>query len=130
MNYIIKNRQKSNCNISIEILSEMGFLVEVASNGKIANDMLIQATPDYYDLILMDIQMPVMNGYEATKMIRALPMKEKANIPIIAMTANAYEEDRREALEVGMNGHIAKPIEVPVLIDSLEKLFLHNDKRG
>ncbi len=117
-----------NQEISVEILSEMGFEVEVAENGKVAIDRLTKQNEGYYDLILMDIQMPVMNGYEATKIIRTLKNKELARIPIIAMTANAYEEDKRDALEAGMNGHIAKPIEVPVLTENLEKLFLQNNK--
>ena len=117
-----------NQEISVEILSEMGFEVEVAENGKVSVEMLTKHEPKYYDLILMDIQMPVMNGYEATKKIRALENKELAKIPIIAMTANAYEEDRRNALEAGMNAHIAKPIEVPVLIENLKRLFLTEDE--
>ena len=117
-----------NQEISVEILSEMGFEVEIANNGKIAVEMLTKEPSNYYDVILMDIQMPVMNGYEATKIIRALENRDLAKIPIIAMTANAYEEDRKNALEVGMNGHIAKPIEVPVLVENLEKLFLREDK--
>lgn len=117
-----------NQEISVEILSEMGFEVEVAENGKIAMEMLQKQKANYYDLILMDIQMPIMNGYEATTRIRALEDEKLANIPIIAMTANAYEEDRRTALEAGMNGHIAKPIEVSVLNENLEKLFLQNNK--
>ena len=74
---------------------------------------------DRYDLILMDIQMPIMDGYEATRQIRALEDPDIAGIPIIAMTANAFEEDKKTALEVGMNGHIAKPIDVPVLLELL-----------
>ena len=108
----------------------MGFEVEVANNGKFAIEMLTKESPNYYDVILMDIQMPVMNGYEATKIIRALENRDLANIPIIAMTANAYEEDRKNALEVGMNGHIAKPIEVSILVETLEKLFLEENQRS
>lgn len=119
-----------NQEISVEILSEMGFEVEIANNGKIAVEMLTKKPSNYYDAIFMDIQMPVMNGYEATKLIRTLEKEKRVleAIPIIAMTANAYEEDRKNALEVGMNGHIAKPIEVPVLVETLEKLFLKENK--
>ncbi|MDE5866385.1 MAG: response regulator, partial [Lachnospiraceae bacterium] len=77
----------------------------------------------YYQLVLMDVQMPVMNGYEAAKEIRRLENKELASIPIIAMTANAFEEDRREAEKSGMNGHIAKPIDVENLFATLDKIL-------
>ena len=78
-----------------------------------------EAEPGQYDLILMDIQMPIMDGYEATRQIRALEDPDIAGIPIIAMTANAFEEDKKTALEAGMNGHTAKPIDVPVLLELL-----------
>ena len=74
-------------------------------------------------MILMDVQMPVMNGYEATKMIRELENKKLASIPILAMTANAFEEDKQEALNCGMNGHIAKPIDIKILFDTLAKIL-------
>ena len=76
-----------------------------------------------YDLILMDIQMPIMNGYEATRRIRKIEEPEIANIPIIAMTANAFDEDRRAALDAGMNGHIAKPIDIPKLLELLKDVL-------
>jgi CheY-like chemotaxis protein len=81
--------------------------------------MLQKAENDYYDLILMDIQMPNLNGYEATKAIRSLPTPAKASIPIIAMTANAFEEDKRNAQQAGMNGHLAKPVNVQELYKTL-----------
>ena len=77
----------------------------------------------YYDLILMDIQMPNMNGYDATRTIRALPDSAKANLPILAMTANAFEEDKREAFRCGMNGHVAKPIDVQALMKELANVL-------
>ena len=89
-----------------------------------AIDMLQAAPPDYYHLILMDVQMPVMDGYEATKAIRALPDKRLASIPILAMTANAFEEDKQAALKCGMNGHIAKPIDIENLISTLDEIFM------
>lgn len=108
-----------NAEIAMEILSEKGFDVEHAADGNICCDMLAAAPAHYYDLILMDIQMPEMNGYEATQCIRQMEDTEKANIPIIAMTANAFEEDKRNALRAGMNDHLAKPIDVHELIKTL-----------
>ena len=114
-----------NREIALEILKEAGFVVDTAEDGAVAVRKIKQAAPGQYDLILMDIQMPNLDGYEATRQIRALPDAEKANIPIFAMTANAFEEDRQNALEAGMNGHIAKPLDVPhllrVLADALKK---------
>ncbi len=112
-----------NREIAAEILKEAGFLVECAENGRQACDMVSQAAPGYYDLILMDIQMPVMNGYEATQAIRALPDPAISGIPIVAMTANAFEEDREQALEAGMNGHLAKPIDLDKMMKLLRDLF-------
>ncbi|MCH5193600.1 MAG: response regulator [Oscillospiraceae bacterium] len=112
-----------NQEIATVILEEAGFEVEVADNGQIAVEKLKASEPGYYRIILMDIQMPVMNGYEASSTIRSLDNKELASIPIIAMTANAFEEDKQEALKNGMNGHIAKPIDVKVLFDTLDKLL-------
>ena len=85
--------------------------------------MVQNSTPGHYDLILMDIQMPRMNGYEATKAIRALENKALAGIPIIAMTANAFAEDRQNAMAAGMNEHIGKPIDVPALIEVLQRIL-------
>lgn len=110
-----------NREIAVAILEEEGFSVETAENGKIAVEMLCAHEPGYYQLILMDVQMPVMNGYEATKAIRALENEALASIPILAMTANAFEEDRQEALQSGMNGHIAKPIDMAKLMQTLEE---------
>ena len=81
------------------------------------------AVAGYYDLILMDIQMPVMDGYEATRQIRALEDKDKASIPIVAVTANAFEEDRQVAMKAGMNGHLAKPYDVPAIMKTLKELL-------
>lgn len=114
-----------NQEIAVAILEDAGFQAEVAGNGKIAVDMLKKSKPGYYQMILMDVQMPVMNGYEATKEIRELADKQLASIPIIAMTANAFEEDKREAIKSGMNGHIAKPIDVEELLRTLDGILSH-----
>ena len=104
-----------NAEITSTILSDAGVYVEIAENGKIAVEMLKAASAGYYDLIIMDIQMPVMNGYQAARAIRTLP-DFRSQIPIIAMTANAFEEDRRAAFKAGMNGYAAKPIEIEKLM--------------
>ena len=108
-----------NREIAEEILLESGFAVETAEDGTAAVDMVSRSAPGYYCLVLMDIQMPVMNGYDAARAIRALPDPALANIPIVAMTANAFDEDRRLALEAGMNDHVAKPIQIDRLIQVL-----------
>ena len=110
-----------NQEIAAAILEEVGFTTEIASNGMIAVEMLRAAKPGYYDLVLMDVQMPVMGGYEATRAIRKFSDKTLAEIPIFAMTANAFEEDKQMALECGMNGHIAKPIDIAALLEAIDK---------
>ncbi|MBD5463478.1 MAG: response regulator [Lachnospiraceae bacterium] len=116
-----------NQEIAVTILGDAGFSTEVAENGKIAVDMVEKSEPGYYQLVLMDVQMPVMNGYEATRAIRRLDNKALASIPILAMSANAFEEDKQEALKCGMNGHIAKPIDVANLFDTLNKILSDED---
>ena len=101
-----------NREIAHEILSQAGFEVEAAEDGSIAVEIVKESKPGYYDLILMDVQMPIMNGYEATRAIRSLEDKELASIVIIAMTANAFAEDEREALEAGMDVHLSKPVDI------------------
>ncbi|MDO4483688.1 MAG: response regulator [Clostridia bacterium] len=108
-----------NAEIAISILSDLGLTVDRADDGSVCVEMLCRAQPGTYDLILMDIQMPDMDGYTATSIIRGLPDPDKASIPIIAMTANAFDEDKKKAAEVGMNGHLAKPIEVPKMLEVL-----------
>ena len=112
-----------NAEIAITILQEAGFEVEHAEDGVICVDMLEKADDDYYDLILMDIQMPNMDGYKATQTIRKFSNKKKAEIIIVAMTANAFEEDKRNAYKAGMNWHIAKPIIVDELMSALAELL-------
>ena len=112
-----------NAEIAMTILEEAGFEVEHAADGIICVDMLEKAEAGYYDLILMDIQMPNMDGYKATQTIRKFSDVKKAGIGIVAMTANAFEEDRRNAYKAGMNGHIAKPIKVDMLLSALEEIL-------
>ncbi|MDE7045835.1 MAG: response regulator, partial [Acetatifactor sp.] len=112
-----------NQEIAVAILGDAGFTTEVAENGRAAVEMVAQSEPGYYQVVLMDVQMPVMNGYEATQEIRRLENRELASIPIIAMTANAFEEDKQEALKCGMNGHIAKPIDIQKLFETLDSVL-------
>lgn len=122
---LLTDDNELNLEIATAILEEAGFSVETASNGQIAVDMLKASAPGYYQLILMDVQMPVMNGYEATIAIRQLENQALATIPILAMTANAFEEDKQAALQCGMDGHIAKPIDIDKLIHTLDDVLDH-----
>ena len=119
MRILLVDDNAINREIAQMILMELGFKVETAEDGKIALDKVAASAPGYYDGVLMDIQMPVMNGYESTKAIRSLADKKLAAVPIIAMTANAFAEDVQTARDVGMNGHIAKPINIPQMVATL-----------
>ena len=110
-----------NREIAQEILREYGFRVDTAENGEVAVEKVSTAAPGSYDLVLMDMQMPVMDGYTATRKIRALDDPARAKLPILAMTANAFDEDRRNALESGMNGFLSKPIVIGDLVQELHK---------
>ena len=112
-----------NREIAIEILGEYGFRVDTAENGAVAVEKVCTAAPGSYDLVLMDVQMPVMDGYTATRKIRALDDPARAKLPILAMTANAFDEDRRNALESGMNGFLSKPIVIGDLVQELHKIL-------
>ena len=109
-----------NREIATEILEEAGLLVDTAEDGEFAVKAVMEKGIDHYDFILMDIQMPVMDGYEATKVIRALPSGDK--VTIIALSANAFEEDIQQSLSIGMNAHVAKPIDVNVLFETMKGL--------
>lgn len=112
-----------NREIAVELLSDTGFAITTAIDGKDALEQVASSEPGTFDLVLMDIQMPIMNGYEAARAIRALPNKEVASVPILAVTADAFDEDRQRALEAGMNGHLPKPIEVDKLFGVLDTLL-------
>jgi CheY-like chemotaxis protein len=112
-----------NMEISNMILSQAGFIVDIAENGKIAVEKISASEAGYYSVVLMDVQMPVMDGYTATRMIRELDNKELAGIPIIAMTANAFKEDEDAALKAGMQAHITKPIDVDILLQTLKSIL-------
>ena len=112
-----------NREIAQEILREYGFVVDSAENGAVAVEKVSTAAPGSYDLVLMDVQMPIMDGYTATRKIRALDDPARAKLPILAMTANAFDEDRRNALESGMNGFLSKPIVIGDLVQELHKIL-------
>ncbi len=110
-----------NREIAEVILEEAGFVVESAPDGTDAVAMVEQSEEYYYDAVLMDVQMPIMNGYEATRTIRSMPRKDVKDLPIIAMTANALEEDKEAALKNGMNAHISKPLNMDIFIAVLKQ---------
>ena len=109
--------------IAEAILTEYGFDIDIACDGTEAVAKMKESSAGYYDIILMDIQMPGLNGYEAAKQIRELDDRQKAAVPIVAVTANAFEEDRKIALDAGMNGHLAKPYDIQAIIETLKKLL-------
>lgn len=113
-----------NQEIAQEILGDAGLVIDIAGDGTEAVDIIKNAEADTYDLILMDIQMPIMDGYEATRQIRALEDPARSSVPIVAMTANAFDEDRQKAIEVGMNGHLAKPIDILKLMETLKDILI------
>ena len=117
-----------NQQIATAILEGAGFAVDIAQDGNEAVDMVREQKAGYYDVVLMDIQMPYKDGYEATREIRALEDKEKAAVPILAVTANAFEEDRANAMEAGMNGHLAKPYNVPRMLETLSDILKNTEK--
>ena len=119
---LVAEDNELNAEIALTVLKEKGLLVERAANGKECVEMLKEKPADYYDMILMDIQMPEMDGYQATEMIRNLG-NSRAAVPIVAMTANAFEEDRQKALDAGMNAHVSKPVDMNVLFRVMAKFI-------
>ena len=112
-----------NREIAATILKEVGFIIDTAVDGQEAVNIIKESPASLYDLILMDVQMPVMNGYEATRAIRSLDDPVKANLPIIAMTANVFKKDLNDAKEAGMNGHIAKPLDIEKMFATLAEFL-------
>lgn len=113
-----------NLEIESEILQGIGFIIETATDGSVAVDKLKHARPGYFSLVLMDIQMPVMNGYEASKAIRRFEDPALSQIPIIALSANAFESDKQMSLESGMNEHLTKPIDIPLLLNTISHIII------
>ena len=116
-----------NREIAVMILAQAGFDIETAEDGQIAVKKVASSSPGYYDIILMDIQMPVMDGYEATKAIRALDNRTLANIPVVAMTANAFKEDEEDAESAGMQAHLAKPLDIEKMLKTLSWVLSATD---
>ena len=117
-----------NREIARELLEEEGFIIEEAEDGTVAVEMIEKSAKGYYEFVLMDIQMPIMNGYTATRKIRSSYNSEIADIPIIAMTANAFTEDRKNALDAGMNEHVPKPLDIDKLLEVLNQVYLETHK--
>ena len=120
---LVVDDNELNREITVAVLEEIGFKVDTASDGAKAVEMLSNSLPGYYALVLMDVQMPVMDGYEATREIRCSEREDISSLPVIAMTANAFEEDKKRAVSSGMNAHIAKPLDVPTLIETIRKFL-------
>lgn len=129
LRFLVAEDNDINAEILMELLGAEGVNCEVAENGKLALDRFCQSAEGEFDVILMDVQMPVMNGYDATKAIRALPRADAARIPIIAMTANAFAEDVKEALNAGMNAHVPKPIDMDVVKETISYYLKERDKK-
>ena len=125
-NILLAEDNDLNAEIAVAILERFGLKAERVEDGIQCVNRIKKMPAGTYDMILMDIQMPKMDGYTATREIRTLSSSKKANIPIVAMTANAFEEDRQKAFKAGMNAHIAKPIDVNILMGTLDKVFKQN----
>ena len=109
-----------NREIAVDLLEEAGFLVETAEDGAEAVEKVRSSRPGYYTLVLMDLRMPVMDGHSAARAIRALENPDLANVPIVALSANTFDEDRKQSAECGMNAHLAKPLDVDRLLELID----------
>lgn len=118
-----------NQEIARELIEAMGAEIDVAENGQLCVQRFKQSPPGTYDLILMDVQMPVMNGYEATRAIRSMERSDAADIPILAMTADAFAEDIAEAKRAGMNSHLAKPLDIPAMWRELQRYLKQKEAK-
>ena len=121
--FLVAEDNEINGEILVELLDIEGATCEILRNGKLASEHFIASAPGSYDAVLMDVQMPVMNGYEATKVIRDSCHEEAKTIPIVAMSANAFDDDLKKSVECGMNGHLSKPVEVDKLYRTLDKVI-------
>ena len=123
IHFLVVEDNELNAEIAKTLLEMYGATITIASNGKEAISLFEKSQEHTFRIILMDVNMPIMNGYEATKQIRSLPREDAAKIPILALTANAFDEDKRNALAAGMNGHIAKPININVLMKEIKEIL-------
>ena len=121
---LVVEDNEMNREIAISLLEMHGFVVETAVNGKLAVDAFLSHPAGHYDAILMDVRMPVMDGLEATKNIRVSGKEDARSVPIIAMTANAFDEDTRQSIASGMNGHLSKPVDMTLLLDTLAEYLV------
>ena len=121
---LVVEDNEMNREIAISLLEMHGFVVETADNGKLAVDAFLSHPAGHYDAILMDVRMPVMDGLEATKNIRISGREDARSVPIIAMTANAFDEDTRQSIASGMNGHLSKPVDMTLLLDTLAEYLV------
>jgi CheY-like chemotaxis protein len=121
MRVLLVEDNELNIEVAGELFNAIGIQTEVAGNGKQAVDKLSSTSPGYFDMVFMDIQMPIMNGYQAAKTIRSMKRKDLKNIPIIAMTADAFADDVRKSEEAGMNGHISKPVDIAKIKEMVDR---------
>ena len=123
MRILLVEDNELNREIEVDLLEDAGFLVDTACDGSVAAEKIKASQPGEYSLVLMDLQMPVMDGHTAARNIRALEDPALAGVPIVALSANAFDEDKQNALQAGMNGHISKPVDIDNLLETLDTVF-------